>query len=271
MTNPTVPWWETWNYQYANPDVYGPLVGAFTIQEAVNDTLKRWLPAYIAEFNRVLGGEILQVPLKYRYKPDYRSAAEGIDPSILVVCPGTTGKPVKNGNQTRAEWAVEASVCVGGNNDWQHTMALTTAYGTAMRACLAQQKSLGGIAETTTWVGESYKEKEITTQRVWGLMVVNFVVTTSNTMDPNGGPPLPEFAADWANPDPSVAPPAPEPIIETATVTIEQLGRNVEIVTPGILAPPGYDGGNAFNVAHSDLDGGDASSYFDATVDGGNA
>ena len=216
-------WWLDWNrLGYANPDIFGPIVGGHTVQEAIYTTLQKWLPAYIAEFNRVLGGEILAVPTEYRVKPDNRNLTPKVEASVWVLCPGTYTKPERHGRQTRAVWNPQLSLCVNGTMDWQETQALTFAYGAAARTAIAQHESLGGIAESTVWMGEEYREKEHLANRTIGLIVINFEVTTATTLDVHAGPPSPQYTALGSTSDPSTLPYPAAPDVIAAKVSVQK-------------------------------------------------
>ena len=214
-------WWLDWNrLGYANPDIFGPIVGGHTIQEAIYSTLHTWLPAYIAEFNRVLGGQILTVPTEYRIKPDHRNLTPKVEASVFVSCPGTSKQPQRHGHQTRAVWNPQVSLCVNGTMDWQETQAITFAYGAAARTAIAQHESLGGIAESTMWMGEVYKEKEHLSNRTIGLILIDFEVTTATTLDIHAGPPSPQYTALGSISDPSTLPYPNAPSVTGANVTV---------------------------------------------------
>jgi hypothetical protein len=223
VSNQSDKWWLNWNYQYANPDVYGPLIGGHTIQEGFYNTLQKWLPAYLAEFNRNLGGDVLQLPRAYRLKPDWETLPRDVVTQILVISNGTKGAPQRHQRQTRSTWEAQASIFLAGTKDWQETQALALAYGAAVRACIAQHPQLEGIAETTLWVGERYMEKEHISTRIIGLMTVNFEVTVGNTMDVFGGPPEPQYAGLGVETDPTLLPPDDVPVVEKANAKVALL------------------------------------------------
>jgi len=102
-------------------------------------------------------------------------------------------------------------VYVYGTKDWQETEALTQAYAACVRACLIQQRGLGGFAETTLWDGEEYLEGEHSSGRTTGIAHVRFIVTVGNAMDMYGGPPAPSTAA-----------PEPLTIVTSANIQVEK-------------------------------------------------
>ncbi len=220
-SDPSGKWWLNWNFKYANEDVYGPLKGGHTIQEGFYTTLQKWLPAYIHEFNRNLGGNVLTVPRDYRQRPDYRQLPKDPSASILVICDGTTRPPERHQHDTRSIWGVKMSVWMAGTTDWQETQALTFAYGAACRAAISQHPGLEGVAETTLWTGEKYMEKEHVSLRTIGLLVVDFETTVASTVDTYAGPPNPLYTAEGVINQPSILPPDPVPIADTVNVQVE--------------------------------------------------
>ena len=221
MTDYNEKWWLNWTYQYANTDIFGPLAGGHTVQEGIYATLGKWLPAYLAEFNRNLGGEVLQLPRTYRLKPDWETLPRDMGVAqVLVISNGTTGRPERHQHQTRSTWETKVMVFLAGTKDWQETQAISLAYGAAVRACLAQHPGLEGIAETTLWTGERYTEKEHVSARIIGLMTVDFEVTIGNTLDVFGGPPSPEYTAEGSLSAPSILPYPDAPIVDEVNINV---------------------------------------------------
>jgi hypothetical protein len=214
------PWWTDWDLSYVD-NAYGPLFGGHSVQEAFYRTLETWLPSYIAEVNRQLGGKILDVPFEYRHRPDYRTLPRNAGAAILVEVPHTVGEPHISQNFIRANWRVEVTVYVYGTKDWQETQALTSAYAACVRAAIIQHRGLGGFAETTIWDGEEYLEGEHSATRTTGIAHLNFSVTVGNVMDMMGGVPLPAFAPPGAVTYPTDEPSSPVPTVEEVNVEVD--------------------------------------------------
>jgi hypothetical protein len=193
-------WWTDWNLSYLD-DAYGPVYGGHSVQEAVYNTLQKWLPTYIAEFNRVLGSEVLELPFEYRHRPEFRTLPRNAKAAVLVSVPTTVGSPQIYQNAIRTNFRVEAMVYVYGTKDWQETEALTQAYTACIRTCLVQKRGLEGFAETTVWDGEEYLEGEHSSGRTTGIGHARFVVTVGSAMNMHGGLPLPSTAAPSALPE----------------------------------------------------------------------
>jgi hypothetical protein len=215
------PWWQNWDQSFTG-DIFGNVYGGNSVQEAFYNTLQKWLPTYIAEFNRQLGGEVLKDNVEYRHRPEYRTLPKDVVCAILVIVPGTSEAPQTFQESIRANWDVHVQAFVYGTKDWQETQALTNAYAACIRACIIQQKDLGNFAETTKWINEKYYEGEHSATRTTGMGQIDFQVTVGNATTPYGGPPTPPYAPAGASTGPSLLPPS-DPVIATSkNVTIEK-------------------------------------------------
>jgi hypothetical protein len=214
-------WWVDWNLSYLN-DSFGPLYGGHSVQEAVYRTLEKWFPTYIAEFNRVLGSRVLELPFEYRHRPEYRTLPRNAVAAVLISVPSTSGLPEVYQDGIRTNWQVEALVYVYGTKDWQETEALTQAYAACIRACIIQNRGLEGFAETTMWDGEEYLEGEHSSGRTTGIAHVRFVVTVGSAMNMYGGLPHPLYAPTDAITQPSTEEPTEVPIVEEVVVSVQK-------------------------------------------------
>jgi hypothetical protein len=212
-------WWTDWNLNYAT-DAFGPMYGAQSVQEAMYNTLQKWLPSYIAEINRQLGSNVLTEPYEYRHQPQYRNLPKYATAAILVEVPSTIGVPSFYQDGIRTMWRAEVIVYVYGTKDWQETQAMTSAYATAVRSAIIQNRGLGGLATTTLWEGEQYMEGEHSAGRTTGIAHLRFAVTVSSVLDPYGGFPDPQFAPTGARLGPSTLPPDTPPTVESTDVTV---------------------------------------------------
>ena len=221
------PWWTNWDLSYTD-NVYGPVYGGHSVQESVYNTLKTWLPAYIMEANRQLGGDVLQIVKEYRHRPEYRTLPKDVQCAILVTVPGTAKTPRIFQDSIRVDWKAEIHAFVYGTKDWQETEALTAAYAAVIRACIVQHRDLDGFAETTKWIRESYYEGEHSATRTTGMAKIDFEVTVGNVTTPFGGPPLPQFAPTGTITDPTLLPPANVPTVSTVESTINNVYKSEE-------------------------------------------
>jgi hypothetical protein len=214
-------WWTNWNLGGAD-NVFGPLYGGHSVQEAFYNTMEKWLPSYIAEYNRALGSNVLMEPFEYRHRPDYRTLPRNASAAILVEVPNTIGRPQTYQESTRANWRVEVMIYVYGTKDWQETQALTSAYAACVRTAMIQHRGLEGFAETTIWDGEQYSEGEHSSTRTTGIAHLRFIVTVGNVMNMYGGVPSPQYAPTGAVTQPTVQPPTPTVQAEEVNVTLDK-------------------------------------------------
>lgn len=213
-------WWVNW-LSIAEADVFGDILGGHSIQEGIYQTLQTWLPTYIYEMNRKLGGDIFRVPQDYRQRPQNMTLPPQNAPIILVEVEGTTGEPKHYATTTRAVYLTHIGCYLYGTTDWQETQALCYGYGAAIRAAIAQHPGLNGVAETTLWMGEKYMEQEHNSTRTTGLFVVDFQVSLANAINTQAGPPDAQYAAAGVPTGPQLLPPPPFPTVETTHVTVE--------------------------------------------------
>ena len=219
MTDVHNPWWTTWGLDEGN-DQYGPILGGTGVQEAVYNTLKLWLPSYIAETNRQLGSEILQDNIEYRHRPEFRTLPKNVACAILVIVPGTSGTPQNFQEFTRANWRVEIDAFIYGTKDWQETQALTNTYAACIRSCIVQHRDLNQFAETSKWMGETYFEGEHTSTRTTGLAKINFEVTVGNNVTPYGGAPNSAYTPTGYPVSPNLDPLPSLPTVEETDITV---------------------------------------------------
>jgi len=222
MALPPKEWWTNWDNQKVVDNSYGAFLGGHTVQEAFYNTMQEWLPSYVAEFNRQLGSKVLVPPFEYRHRPDFRALPRNVGAAIMVEVPHTAGAPRIYQNGIRANWRVEVFIYVYGTKDWQETQALTYAYAACVRACMIQHRGLGGVAETTIWEGEQYREGEHHSTRTTGMAHLRFIVTLGNVMNMYGGAPSPQYAPEGAITGPSTQPATPVPVVDEVTVTVEK-------------------------------------------------
>ena len=179
MTSPVFP--------LPTPDVYGPALGGHTARQAVQATLQTWTPSYIAEVAKRLG--LTMGPFQHWVAlPEYRALPQNYAAACWATCTGTRGTPERRGDGTyRADYLIEVSTLVYGG-DWDQTEDLTSAYNLAARMALLQHRSLGDVAVTTVWQGETYTPVSHTATRTLGCYRSNYLVTLDPVATTAGGP-----------------------------------------------------------------------------------
>ncbi len=139
--------------------VFGPIKTGSGGEEAVITHLKNWMPAYLAEMERLTGRDAQTLPFPKSYTTTPRAPEKWIDsqlPAVLCVSTGLASAPKKEGSgSTRAIWRIGlATICSARNEEETHLFAKL--YFAALRSAMVQHPSLGGFAEDTVWQGEDY-------------------------------------------------------------------------------------------------------------------
>lgn len=219
--DPNTSWWEDWSLSYT-ADVYGPIYGGHSVQIAMVNTLKTWLPAYTKEANRVLGGDILPIVKTYQRPPTNRAWQPGLDVQICCSVGGTVGKPIRTQSTGyRSTWKATLEIFVYAGVDWQECLALTYAYAAVARGAIIQHGDLGGFAEFANWTGESVWRGTQSGQRWSGIAELEFEIGIFSTVNQNAGPPSPDYAATGTPTLPSLLPIPMFPTVIDPNVTVE--------------------------------------------------
>jgi len=172
------------------PTVFGPMVGASDVREAMSATVQTWAGAYIAEM-AALTGAALSPFQSWKVLYEYRTLPASEAPACWVTCTGTHGRPERQGNgRYMADWAVDVSVVVNGTT-WDEAADRTAAYVTAVRTAILQHGSLGGLAQSTTWLGERYTAVDHSATRTLGVGLIAFGVRVDNVVNASAGPATP--------------------------------------------------------------------------------
>lgn len=196
------------------PDV-GPMVHAAQVEEAARSTLQAWIPTYLASMERQLGlaPRTLPPPRSWVVSTEVDRWPEEALPSVLLLSTGLAEEPARDGQgRYRARFALGVAVVVSASDE-KATDELAKIYTAAIRTCLLQQHSLGGLALGVDWEDERY---DVLPGRSRGPLAAGQVVLSVDVEDvvaarsgPRGTPPD----------DPYVEPPsAPEVTGATATV-----------------------------------------------------
>jgi hypothetical protein len=199
-------------------DMFGDILLATQLEDATIATLESWFPVYIREIELQHGIPQDALPLPRSFITTDKIERENTDqlPAIVVVSPGFSGrdKPKQEGDGTfRVPFAISIGVFVGGK-DRTSTKNLIRQYVAICRAIMLQKQSLGGFADGTTWLDESYDDNfAFTDQETIGAGSVIFEVWVAGVVNRYAGPAVP-FGPPPA-PDPASMPGYEWPPIET--------------------------------------------------------
>jgi hypothetical protein len=198
--------------------VFGPWIGPAQVRQAVQATLEKWAPTYVAEAARRVG--VIDPPLvgfnEWENDADISPVGGDQAPRWTVYCPGTLDVPRRDGDGTYAcLWDVQVNLWLWGTS-WQDTEDRLGWYMTALMQALLQHPSLGGFAQSLYWRGVSYRPVDQNAFHTWGRGTLLLGAFVENILDAYAGP------ATVPTPDPTVEPPVPPTVEHTAT-SVEQL------------------------------------------------
>lgn len=186
----------------------GDLVSATHVRAAIEDTLQGWLAYYLAEACRAhgLAPDHVGPPKSWQVIPDLQSATPDQYPALLVTSSGLAGPPTRDGDgKLHATWNAAVHALIRGQSyrDVADTVGIYTA---AIRAVCVQHPTLGGLASTTDWRGETYDLLDARAARTLGGGRVDLQVKVGDVLDTAGpvGPP-PASPLDPPDPDGVVA------------------------------------------------------------------
>jgi hypothetical protein len=203
-------------------DIFGDIVDADTIEQAVLTTLKDWLPAHLRhqERRKALAAGTLPDPKSWPVTSEFDMDANALLPAIIVESPGTG--PVRHDRGVYSvTWRFEIAVVLGDRHE-REARKLAALYIAAVRGALAQNRTLGGTVEACRWVGPDDHAYGITEKRAQrAIYGTAFEVDVRDVVNARLGPTDPPAdPADPPNPDPS---PTDADITVTATDLEEPL------------------------------------------------
>lgn len=207
-------------------DIFNQIKIADDLEEAVKLNLNRWFPVYLRELEIQAGiaPNSLMDPQAYLTSSKIDKEAGDQLPAIVCVSPGLSGtKPRQEGDGSiSAFFSIGIGVFVGAGTR-SDTNRLVRIYTAIVRTIMIQKRSLGGYANGTIWLDESYDDEfSFTDNQTVAAGQVVFEVEVAGVVNRYGGP------ASYGQPEP-----APNPVTQpgsnwpladvvTATVGIEE-------------------------------------------------
>lgn len=201
--------------------LFGRLVGAHHVEDAVVNVLTYWYPTYLHEAERVSGlvPGTLQLPRSIRVSSEQATMPEDHTPALIVRSPGVTDIPGVNGaRQYQARWVIEVGVLVSAigtmDNGTPRALRLARIHALALRACVVQQPDTpdvipGGrnVLFRRDWVDETYDTLPSVDDRTICLATVRVDIEVPDVLTSDAGPIEPIAPPD----PPDVTPPVPSP------------------------------------------------------------
>lgn len=142
-------------------DIFGSLILAPQLEDAAQGTIETWISTYLRRVERFIGKPALWLPnpKSYECTNDFDHWPEEQLPAILIMVPGISGRPERDGERNyRVPFHLKIGVVVSADTR-KHTERLSKYYAGAIRNLIANKGSLGSFAVGSVWVDENYENK----------------------------------------------------------------------------------------------------------------
>lgn len=135
----------------------GPMVTNGDVAAAVRDTMREWVPFYLAQVDddHDLERGTTAPPRLWLTRSELGRFADEEPPILIVACPGTIGDPVRHKGSSASYGAwfqVNIGVTAGGATE-DGSYDLADRLGAAVLYTVAQQGDMGGLAAGSVWKG----------------------------------------------------------------------------------------------------------------------
>ena len=198
--------------------IFQPIFAAHSLELAVMQTLRDWMPTYLREIElqQSLPEGQIPPPKTYTTRNEFTTFPEDQMPICVVISPGLSGEPYTEGNGTISGWWSLGIGVLASAATEEDTNFLSKVYAAAVRAIMVQQSSLGGMCSSIEWVDESYddiptdvQERTIRAAQWIGRALIDNVVNRS------AGPEVP--------PDPETQPGSTWTDIDSGSIIVQQM------------------------------------------------
>jgi hypothetical protein len=202
--------------------LYGRLIGAHHVEDAIVNVLRVWYPTYLHEAERVSGivPGTLELPRSIRVTSEQEAMPEDQSPTLIVASPGTTDLlGVSGARQYSARWEIDAGIRISAigtqENGTPRALRLARIHALAIRACLIQQSDTDEFLFRRDWVGEAYDVLPSIDDRTICVARVRLEIEVPDVLTSDAGPITPIVIPD----DPNVTPPVASPEWPVAVVS----------------------------------------------------
>jgi hypothetical protein len=197
---------------------FGHSVSPFVVENDMMEHLKFWMPTYLGQMEResnpVRDPGSLKV-VDWTTKTRFDSFPEDAIPMVIIISPGTVGKPYKQGKKWCGTWLLRiTAVCSAPDEDT--TRELAHLYVQAIKMAVLQYKQINNNpdVEGVDWAGDVYNLIASSETRTLAASQVVFHVAYSNVLDEGEGPAEPTAAPE------APTDPGPWPTVKEGGVNI---------------------------------------------------
>lgn len=193
---------------------FGRIISDDMVEDAVVETLRKWLSTYLAEVEQEAGLErgYYQRPAEgsYHVRNDFDKWPEEMLPAIIVVSTGLADTPAKTGRGIyRASWSIGVAAVVS-STDQVKTRRYAYRMAAAIRELLVNKQSLdmalGGSLRGINWLdgrNNELPEPDPAERTLWASRQL-FAVEVDQVGSQFAGPIAPEPQPDPVEPYPDV-------------------------------------------------------------------
>jgi hypothetical protein len=171
------------------PPRLGIVRSALQVERGALGVLKQSLGAYL---DAVGAQDGLAVPLvgprSYACVAQLDHFAEEQLPAVIITSPGTLAEPKRRGDGVyEAQYGLAVAAFIS-TATREATHELVRVWCEAIRACLVQQPSLGGVCDDLTLLAEDYHEQPVIDRRSLAAGIVSFAALVAGIVDAYAGP-----------------------------------------------------------------------------------
>jgi hypothetical protein len=211
------------------PSAFGPMVAACDVEDRLEATLRRWLPSYVYEVERLHGYDpgTLPLPRSWVRSSDVEKMTADQLPAVMIGSPGITDPPIADGaGYYVARWQINLGVEIIARSVRPRALDLARLYALALRGAAIQQANDETLAlpplgiVRVEWIDERYDRLDSIDDRTVCIAEVELVLEVAEVLKRNGGPV-----------DPLLPPQGPSPESPTwpiATSTDVQITKSEE-------------------------------------------
>lgn len=180
--------------------VFSTIISDDQVEEAVLETIRKWLPTYMSEVERQRGLDppYYQRPQSgsYYVRTDFDKWPEEMLPAVIIIAPGIEDDPTRSGAGIyRGKFGIAVTSVVSSNNQ-EETRRYAMRMGAAIRAAILQHQSLDqamdGQVRGVDFVGSRNNELPPEDERtIWAYRQL-FAVEVDSIVTRPAGPHTPE-------------------------------------------------------------------------------
>lgn len=173
--------------------IFGPLIVSTTVEQAVEDTLKRWIDTYLGEVERRSAGRwrLRQItrPRSWEVHSDVHQTSDRQLPAVVVESAELDRD--RDADSVDGQWGITVTAYAKGTNR-RNTRATVAAYEAAISLILEHKGSLGGIAQATIVGGSRFDAVPSQRDKTLAGAEVRIAVFVPSIAGRRGGPDVPD-------------------------------------------------------------------------------